>query len=138
MRPFVILTVAMLGGCTALKTPEEQAWLALHAVDMAQTYDLGPDPCYEEKYPPTKAMIGSNPSHAEVIGWGLVSAAAHVAVSDYLLRTERTKLAKVWQYITFGEKAFHVGRNHYLGIRVGGNNKAFAGCDEERARVGYK
>jgi hypothetical protein len=124
----VFPVMVLCSGCTALETHEEQTWLALHAVDAAQTYSIAGDRCYYEANPLTRSIIGREPSHAAVVGWAIGIAAVHVGVSDYLLRTDHPKLAKAWQYITIGTSAYSVGNNFSIGIRIGRDNKMPDAC----------
>ena len=128
-RFLLVLPVAALAtGCTALRSPHEQAWLALHAVDTAQTVDIAHDPCYIEAHPVTRALIGERPSDAQVAAWAIGTAALHVGVTQWLLDHYHPKLARAWSYVTIGEKAWAIGHNISLGIRLGAPNKSYAGC----------
>lgn len=80
-----LLVFPALTGRTALETREEQTWQTLHAVDVLQTYAIVGDPCFEEGNPVTRAAIGGDPSHADVIAWGVASSALHAGVTQYLL-----------------------------------------------------
>lgn len=125
-RFLLIFPVAVLAtGCTALRTPEERAWLALHALDSAQTYRIAQDDarCYHESNPITSDLIGEFPSRTSVVAWSIGSAAVHAGVSELLLRNERPGLAKAWQYVTMGFTGNTVLRNYQIGIRLGAPNK---------------
>lgn len=116
-----------LSGCTALETRETQAWLALHAVDTAQTLRIAGDPrCYLESDSLTRGLIGAHPSTGEVLAWSVGSAAVHVGVTELLLRNDHPKLAKAWQYVRIGVTADAVANNYTIGIRLGEPNKGCA------------
>lgn len=123
-RFLLVFPVAVLAtGCTALESRGEQAWLALHAIDAAQTYRIAEHPdCYREADPITKRIIGESPSRTQAATWAIGAAAFHVGVTELLLRNEHPKLAAAWQFITIGETASSVGNNFSIGIRVGAHN----------------
>jgi hypothetical protein len=125
-RLFTIFPVAALAtGCAALQTPEERTWLALHAIDSAQTYRIAQDAgrCYHEANPITQELIGEFPSRKSVVAWSLGSAAVHAGVTEFFLRTERPGLAKTWQYLTIGAAGGSALHNFHIGIRIGAHNK---------------
>ena len=120
------MLIAALEGCAALNEPGERAWLAAHAVDVAQTRTFRNDPCIEEVDPFTRSLIGREPSTGATIAWGVGMAAFHVGVTELLLRTDHPRVAKVWEWVSFTEKGITVARNHRLGARISGNNSM--GC----------
>lgn len=123
-----VFPVFVLAGCTALQTPEELAWQSLHVVDALQTRDAARDPCYREGYALTRELIGERPSSADVAVWTVGMSALHAGVTELLLQHEHPRLAKLWSYVTLGEKAYAVGHNYSIGIRIGGANKTPRGC----------
>jgi hypothetical protein len=131
MKTFVlVLCIASLTGCTALESRGEQTWLALHAVDTAQTYRIAQsDGCFREGNPITSAVIGEEPSTGEALAWGIGTAALHVGVTELLLRNDHPKLAKAWQFVTIGASSYAIGHNYSLGIRIGGPNEPKAGSN---------
>ena len=131
MKALVLLAAIAMSGCTALKTPESQAWLALHAVDTVQTFRIAHDPhCYEEDASITRRLIGPHPSDAEVAAWSIGSAAVHLGVTEFLLRNEHPNLAKAWQYVRIGMKVNTIADNHSIGIRIGSPNHHKTDCQE--------
>ena len=124
MKISVVAIALLCTGCTALESRESQAWLALHAVDTLQTFDVANDSrCYAEGDGITRRLIGSHPSDAEVAAWSLGSAALHLGVTEWLLRTDHPRAAKVWQYVRIGVTASAVAENHSIGIRIGSSNQ---------------
>jgi hypothetical protein len=125
----VAVAAGLMSGCTALRDPGEQAWLALHAVDTAQTFRIAGDPaCYRESG--QAWLIGDHPSEGAVAAWSVGAAGLHLAVTDYLLRTERPKWARAWQAVTIGMTGAAIVENYSIGIRVGGPNKPAHACRE--------
>ena len=134
MRGLVaIVGVTFLVGCQSvgniLSDRDELAWQALHVVDVAQTLNAASDPCYVEAFPVTRALIGEQPSQAEVLAWGVGTAALHYWVSTSLKRTEAPGWAqKLWAYTTITFTGYTVATNHGNGVRVSGSNNSVAGC----------
>jgi transcriptional regulator with XRE-family HTH domain len=122
------LIAISLTGCAALSQPQEMAWQSLNAVDMAQTYSGAGDRCYGEGNPVTQALIGEHPTHTAVVLSSTGYALAHAAISEALLDHDHPTLEKIWQYATLIDKAYAVGHNYYIGIRIGGSNKPVDGC----------
>jgi hypothetical protein len=133
LNGFAIAALAIgLSGCTALEQRETQAWLALHAVDTAQTYRIAQDArCFNEADGITRELIGAHPSTGQVLAWSVGSAAVHVGVTELLLRNDHPKLAKAWQYVRIGVTASAIENNHSIGIRIGSPNEPPPGsCDQ--------
>lgn len=115
--------LVLLSGC-AHWSPEtralETAYLAVHAVDAAQTMTIArnPDTVHER----TSAwLIGEQPSRGQVAAWAIGGALLHMAVTDQLERHEAPRwLKRSWQAFTIGPKVSTVAENHELGIRVDG------------------
>lgn len=125
------LIALLLTGCTALESRESQAWLALHAVDTVQTFRIAGHPtCFKENDTITRSVIGSHPSDGEVAAWAVGSAALHLSVTEWLLRTDHPRIAKAWQYLRIGITASAVSQNHSIGIRIGAPNQPRAGTCE--------
>lgn len=129
VKGFTAIGLAVvLSGCSALETHETQAWLALHAVDTVQTYRAAQDPqCFAEGDGITRGLIGEHPSSSEVLAWSVGSAGVHLAVTEWLLRTDHPKIAKAWQYVRIGVTASAIAQNHSIGIRIGSPNQPAAG-----------
>jgi hypothetical protein len=124
MERSLILAAALCSGCTALETRESQAWLALHAIDTAQSIHAAQEPnCYKEKNTITRALIGEHPADGEIIAWSIGVAAVHLAVTDLLLRNDHPKIAKVWQYVRIASTTSAIINNHGVGIRIGSPNQ---------------
>jgi transcriptional regulator with XRE-family HTH domain len=118
----VATTAIALGGCSTLRDPAEIAWQSLHAADIAMTDHIVNDPCFNEGAPLTRALIGSNPSHAGVAAWGIGSAALHLGVSHWLIDDHPTAY-KVWQAISITDTAGALGKGFSIGVRIGAPNK---------------
>lgn len=136
MKRSLILCLLFCSGCSemqSLQQPETKAWLALHAVDTLQTFDIAHDShCYQERDGITRSLIGAHPSDGEVAAWSLASAGLHLGVTELLLRHEHPMLAKAWQYLRIGITADAVASNYRFGIRIGSPNQHRAGsCLQE-------
>jgi transcriptional regulator with XRE-family HTH domain len=127
-RFLMVFPVLAVSACGALHTREEQTWQALNAIDTAQTLNIVGDPCYVEGNAVTRALVGAHPQTQDVLLSMAGYAVAHAAVTELLLRTEHPGAARLWNYVTIGEKAFNVGHNFYIGVRIGGANKTPSGC----------
>jgi hypothetical protein len=138
MDRLLILSGLLLCGCTemqSLRQPETQAWLALHAVDTAQTYRIAESPnCYAEGDGITRSLIGPHPSKGEVLAWSVASAGVHIGVTELLLRNDHPKLAKAWSYVRIGITADAISQNHSIGIRLGSPNRHEGPCFGEPAK----
>jgi hypothetical protein len=133
MRLAWIALTMLLSGCQALKTPESQAWLALHAVDTVQTFRIADDPrCFKESDSLTRRLIGEHPSDGEVAAWAIGSAALHLGVTELLLRNEHPRLAKAWQWVRIGVTAAAVADNYTIGVRIGSPNDPKYPCMESQ------
>jgi hypothetical protein len=118
----------LLAGCETMSR-REIAWQALHAVDVAQTLSAARDPCYEEAAWLTRRLIGRQPSDAEVLVWGVGTAAFHAWVSHELHHREApTWLRMVWDLGTLGQTVYAIGSNHDTGVRIVGDNRPVPGC----------
>jgi hypothetical protein len=137
MKKWLLLSSALtLCGCTALETKETQAWLALHAIDTAQTFRISQEPqCFAERDRVTSSLIGEHPSATEVLAWSVGMAGVHLGVTEWLLRNEHHKMVKAWQYIRIGTTVSAVARNHSIGIRIGSPNEPRDGSCIQRVPV---
>jgi hypothetical protein len=54
---------------------DEKVYMAVHAIDILQTMQHGPNPCYGEVDPITRRLIGRDPSPGRVFVWGLARGA---------------------------------------------------------------
>ena len=136
MRPPLMLRLAaagllacLLSGCALYRdlSPAEITWQALHAVDVAQTVDFAPEPCYVEADPIVRRLIGTKPSTGEVLVWGAAWSLLHVSVTRWLEQRsdDRSNWVGLWQLVTITNTGFLVGRNHSKGVRL---------WDEERVQ----
>lgn len=116
------IAAILLAGCTALQQPGEIAWQAGNVVDALQTATLRDDPCLHEGSALTAALIGTDPSRESVAAWAIGGAAIHAGVTEWLLSTDRPRLARAWQYVTLTEKGIAVYRNAEKGVRLLGEN----------------
>lgn len=129
MERSLILGLLFCSGCTALETRESRAWLALHAIDTAQTYHAAQEPsCYKETDSLTRSLIGEHPSGGEVIAWSVGMAGVHLGVTELLLRNGHPKLARLWQYVRIGTTASAIAGNYSVGIRIGEPNRPRRSC----------
>lgn len=130
-RPLAVLFTVigvLLGGCETT-SGREMTWQALHAVDVAQTLNAAPDPCYREASWMTRRIIGEQPSDAEVLAWGAATALAHMWISSFLERREAPQWIKsAWQLGSIGQTGFAVVNNHRIGVRPWGSNEGHDGC----------
>jgi hypothetical protein len=132
----VSLMAGSVAGCSSLAPleprtrPLEAGWQVLHAVDMAQTVHIAREPgCYYERGFPTRQVLGSQPSEAGVIAFGIASAYAHRYLSGVL--DERVQNARntgqhvrTWEtvraashMVALGIKINAVANNHAIGLR---------------------
>jgi hypothetical protein len=121
---------ALAAGCQSLDlSREEITWQTLHAVDVAQTLSAADDPCYVEDAYVTRALIGSQPSEAEVLLWGAGMAVGHAWVTGLLERRNAPAwLRTTWSYATITGTGLAIATNHAEGVRVFGGNKSVDGC----------
>lgn len=126
----VVAGLFLLGGCQSLElSREEVSWQALHAMDIAQTLSAADDPCYEEDAWLTQKLIGSQPSDAEVLAWGIGTAVGHALVSHSLEAMNAPGwLRKAWSYGTISYTGYTVASNYDEGVRAFGDNDDVAGC----------
>jgi hypothetical protein len=119
----VLVAASSLSGCAhwSLETRALQtAYLAVHAVDAAQTLTIArnPDTVHEVR---EAWLIGEQPSRGAVAAWAIGGALLHVAVTDQLERRDAPRwLRRSWQAFTIGPKVSAVTSNHELGIRLDG------------------
>lgn len=118
----ITIAALALSGCSTLHDPAELSWQALHGADIAMTDHIVNDDCYNEGAPLTRALIGANPSHADVATWGIGTAALHLGVS-HMLKDSHPTAYKVWQAITIVDTAASIGKGWSIGVRFGGTNK---------------
>lgn len=108
----------------------EATYLALHAIDWAQTREIRPgnrkcDYSYRTEtfynctgsieYRETNPILGNHPTSAQVNLYFAATAIAHVLIADALPSDYR----KAFQYVTIGIESAVVVRNYQIGIRVG-------------------
>lgn len=119
MKPLAVLLL-LLTGCASVGEPVFQT---VHLVDTIQTFHgAASDKCYGEADPVTRRLIGSEPSHAGVIAWGVGYAALHYGITRWLTETGHDRIATVWEVLTIADTARDVGRNIEIGIRIGRPN----------------
>ncbi len=124
----VVTLVGVLAGCESMGD-KELTWQALHAIDVAQTYNARSDGCYREIDPITRRVIGSQPSKGEVLAWGVGAAFLHARVSRALEEREAPRWVQfTWDAITFGGTTNAVVSNHREGVRPFGSNNTPVGC----------
>jgi len=115
MLRVLVLSVALLAGSAqadewmTADTQREAVYLALHAMDWAQTRNIARNPY---KWHEQNSILGEHPSVDRVDAYFAIIALAHVAVSDMLPTEYRT----AWQHVSIGFEAGVVGHNLSLGI----------------------
>lgn len=102
------------------------AWQTLHVVDTLQTRSAVRDACYQEGE--SAWLIGHRPSDATLAAWSIGTAAGHAGITHWLMETEHTRLARIWQAITIAHSAYDVGNNFTIGVRIGSRNRTPPGC----------
>jgi hypothetical protein len=130
---FVVLCLAAGLACASetkqeikwstLMKGEEATWQVLNVVDMLQTLDIknhkNLQECTFSECMGSANVIGRHPNDAKVVGWMLVNAGAHFAVSNYLVNADAPKwLQQTWQVMTITGKASVVDSNFHLGMRI--------------------
>lgn len=124
----LLACLGWLGGCQSMDR-QELTWQTMHALDFAQTLNAAGDPCYKEDAWLTKRLIGSQPSDAEVVAWGVGTAVFHAWISNALeARGAPVWVQKLWELGTLGHTTYAVGTNHEAGVRPFGSNRAVEGC----------
>ncbi len=122
-----------LGGCTT--TPPsgvESAWLAVHAIDTAQTVTIARNPgCLYERNKLAAALYGSkHPSVGRVLATNTAMAALHWQVGAWLDRHTDRAFAEE----SDNRGALFVGRVAYYGLSFLGSGSAVVG----NVRLGIK
>lgn len=133
-RLLPLLAFVALTGCASARQIDlggEAVFQAAHLVDTLQTYHAATDDCYSESDPITRRLIGREPSRAGVIGWGVGFAAAHYAVTSWLLSGGHEYLAAAWEVVTIETTEHSVAQNIHVGIRIGAPN-VHPGCPRAR------
>jgi hypothetical protein len=109
MKWMILLLLPVFVGCGSMST-REKAWHVLHAVDVAQTIQVGKSPCHHEAMPDTAAVIGKNPSTEKVLAWGLATAVLYHYANDILPDTVMN--------MQFAFKVGVVANNENVGIHM--------------------
>jgi hypothetical protein len=123
MKIITVLIAVLLCGCSSMSRPEI-AWNVLHVVDVAQTIN-GPasDPCYRERAPTTRFLIGERPHRDNVIAWGVAASVMHYFAFRWVENSDWPDGVKVaLRSIDLTYKGHTVVRNHNAGIRPFGDN----------------
>lgn len=118
------LTALCLSACESM-SPYENAWQAMHLVDVAQTIEgAASDPlCHSEGDPITRSLIGEHPHRDEVIAWGVGVSVAHYFLGRWLDNSDWPDGVKhLVRSIDLGYKGLTIGRNYDNGIRIFGDN----------------
>ncbi len=135
------ITVTMLVmcvGCSALPQPDktrgaEVTWLALHAIDTAQTVTIARSPdCLYEKNPLAAAVYGTkHPSVARVLVTNTVLAGVHYTVSGWW---DRRVAAADADIENDNAALWHIGRFAWYAASIAGSGSAVVG----NMRLGVK
>lgn len=127
-RGLLILAAVLLAGCESVDR-QEATWLALHAVDVAQTLNAADDPCYQEDAWLTRRLIGDQPSDGQVLAWGAGTAIAHYMIGKALESSGAPSwLQRTWDLTTIANTGYTVVNNHNNGVRPWGANRPVNGC----------
>lgn len=115
----VAVAVLAASGCASLP-PGEAVYQGLHSLDVAQTVEIARNPeKFQEADVGTRCLIGSHPTEAHVIEWGVANAVAHYAIDDYLYRTNHPKLALLFESASIAFVADTVHHNYKIGLGYG-------------------
>lgn len=111
---FIILTVTSLCAIaaddwTTEDTYREAAYLAVDAVDWAQTRNIARNP---DKWHEQNGVLGEHPTVSQVDNYFISMAVAHVVIAHVLPADYRS----AFQYITLGAEISCVGHNIVIGI----------------------
>ncbi len=121
MKATAIIACLLLTGCYTLRAPSstESAWLALHAIDTAQTITIARSPtCLHEKDPLAQLVYGTrHPSVKRVLVTNLIGAAVHWAASGWLERKGPEWLHSSYLTVSVGYSGSAIGNNLVRGIR---------------------
>lgn len=122
-----LFALQYLTGCATYRemSPYEKAWQGLHVVDVAQTANAGPDPCFGENNWATRSVIGQHPSQGTVAVWGVASSLFHATIYNWVDSTHKLpRWAKISvRVLDLGFKANTIIKNHDMGIRPFGENQ---------------
>ena len=96
-------------------TVRESVYLALHAIDWAQSRDIARNPDrYAENGPVARRMIGAHPSVRQLDAYMVSSALLQYAISVSL----PAKYREAFQYVTILDKTDAVVGNFSIGLRL--------------------
>jgi hypothetical protein len=102
----------------------EVTFHALNAVDQAQSINAISRDCYREVDWLTADVLGPKPSSSEFVLWGVAISAAFHVFNRLEWVQERPALRATVDAVLIGAKGYVVARNHNIGMRVSGPNKA--------------
>jgi hypothetical protein len=106
-------------------SPGERAWQVMHALDVAHTLN-GPasDPCFREREPVTRTLIGERPEPEAVILWGVAAGVLHHLAFRWIESRDWPDGVKIaLRAVDLGYKGVVLGRNHEAGVRPWGDNE---------------
>lgn len=106
----LIIVIFLLSGCASIPE-EDRIFYMMHAVDVAQTYQLSKSPCHSEAGLGTSSVIGEHPSAIDVAAWGIVTAVTYHYLSD--------KLPDWTKHINISYRTYTVNTNYEHGLTVG-------------------
>ena len=107
MKKLIILSL-LLSGCASMDE-YDRAWYVMHAVDIAQTYQISRSNCHHESGD-AQMIIGNNPDGQGVMAWGIATAVAYNQISG--------KLPRWAKHVSVGYKGFTVSNNNKVGLGV--------------------
>jgi hypothetical protein len=129
MKKLVFAVCFVLGGCAGQWNPEtkveEAVYQTASAVDIAQSLAISrnPDRLQEIGWP-TASVIGSHPTAAATVAWGVGRGLAHAFVTDQLVGCgANDTVLRIWQGVSIGVEANTVLQNHSIGIGYTGSFK---------------
>lgn len=115
MKTIIVFTLAaVLSGCAALHDPGEDTFIALRAIDTAQTYKALNDPCrcfYERG---SFGLLPRRPSSAETLGYAAAETSLHVSITELLLHYNHPWLARAWEALGIADEGRAVVLNWHL------------------------
>lgn len=134
MKPLLLIAAVMLTGCVTLpevNSTGEVVWQTLHAADVAQTIrGAVQDPCYAEGDPLTRRLIGSKPSTAGVMVWGLGLGALHYGVHRLLEDRAPAWVDTAFEAVSVAGQASIDYHNYSIGVRIGAPNRDDPNCHQ--------
>lgn len=112
----------VLTGCAAMSRQDERTWQSLHVIDAMQTDRIVGDQCYSEGHPLTRALVGTEPTHARVAAWAIGGALVHAGVTEALLDADLPRVATAWEWVSLADTGVSIEQGWRVGVRIGSPN----------------